>query len=82
MAKVTGPNRRTALHEQVWAEWNDKYEKPRAEGLIVGFTGIDPDRKQSEGGSGTGGGLTEAQVRAICPRGGLRLPRHGDRGGV
>ena len=63
MARNTEPNRRTVLHEQVLAEWEEEYDKPRAEGMIVGFSGLDPDRKQPAGG---GGGVTESQVRYIA----------------
>ena len=60
MARNTEPNRRAELHEQVLAEWEREYDKPRAEGMIVGFSGLDPDRKQTGGG-----GVTETRVNEI-----------------
>ena len=44
--------------KQMFQEWESEFEKPTVPRVMVGFSGVDPDRKQA-------GGISEARVKEL-----------------
>lgn len=47
---------------QIYQEWEAQFDAPVVPRVMVGFSSVDPDRKQTGGG---GGGVTETRVNEI-----------------